>query len=144
LGRDPHQEIHHLNLNKIRDVLVETTMAAGAVHQRILVTMERVTVTVLEMAVLMMVTLGAREILCVEATTAKSLDLTSMRRMIAVIFLSLCKPQHLNLRLLLGPLSHLHQVKSVLEETTMARDVVPPRIPVMKERVTVMDQEMVV
>jgi len=137
------QEIHPLNPDKIRDVLEETTMVAGVVHQRIPVTMVREIAMVLVMVVPMMVMLVARVTLSVEATTVRSLAPTTMRRMIAVMFLSLCKPQHQHLRHPLGPLLNQPKVKSVQAETIMGRDVVPLKTPVMKEKVTVMAQETV-
>jgi len=57
------------------------TMTEGdAAHQRILVGREREIVTEQEMEVSMMETEDAVETLCVAATTASSLELTTMRR----------------------------------------------------------------
>ena len=95
--------IFHWSQLLISDVQGGTTKAEDVVLLRLLVMKEKETVMVQGMAAPMMVMLDAREILCAEATTARSLDLTIMRRMTAVIFLSLFRPQHQNLRLLLMP-----------------------------------------
>jgi len=55
-----------------------------AAHQRILVGREREIVTEQEMEVSMMETEDVVETLCVAATTASSLELTTMTRMTAV------------------------------------------------------------
>ena len=87
-----------------KDVPGEIIKTEDVALLRILVVKEKETVMVQGMEVSMMVMLGAEETWCVAVTTARSLDLITMRKMIAVTFLSLFKPQHLNLRLLLGPL----------------------------------------
>ena len=79
----------------------ETLMEEDVVHQKIHVTMERETVMDQLMVELMMDMLGAREILCVAATTVRSLATTIMRRMTAAIFQRLCRTHLLNHKLLL-------------------------------------------
>ena len=64
--------------------MVAIIKAEDAVRQRILVMKEKETVMVLVMVVVMMIIVDVREILCVEAIIAKSLDITIMKRMIAV------------------------------------------------------------
>ena len=64
--------------------MVETIKGEDAELLRTLAMKVRVTVTGRWMEGLMMVTRGARDLLCVAATTVKSLDLTTMRKMIAV------------------------------------------------------------
>jgi len=73
-----------LSLQQVRDVEAAITMAKGVVLLRILAMKEKETATDLEMEVLMMVMLDARETLFVEAIIAFSLELTSIPRMIAV------------------------------------------------------------
>ena len=74
----------HFNPETIRDVLGETFKEDDVVLQRIHVMKERETVMDLVMEVNMMVMKDAREILCVAATTVRSLVITITRRMIAV------------------------------------------------------------
>ena len=61
-----------------------TTKAEGAVHLRILVMKERVTVMDQVMEVVMMAMQGAEENLCVGVIIVRSLVLTTMTRMIVV------------------------------------------------------------
>merc|ERR1719232_388675 len=96
LVRDcPLQETHHQNLLKIRDVPVEIITEEDVARQRIHVGTERETVMDLQMEELMMDTQDVVEILFVEATTARSLVSTTMKRMIVAIFLKLSLQQHL-------------------------------------------------
>ena len=64
-------------------------MVEDVAHQKTLVNMEKETVMDLVMEEPMMVMLDARETLSVAATTARSLDDITMRRMTVVIFLRL-------------------------------------------------------
>jgi len=73
----------HLNLKQVKDVLVAIIKAGDAALLRILVTRVRVIVTVLVTEATMTVTEAAREIWCVGPTTAKSLVISTMRRMTA-------------------------------------------------------------
>ena len=71
---------HHQN----NDVPAVTTKLDGVVLQRIHVMRERATVMVLVMVVYMMVMMVVRGILFVEATTVRSLEPTTTRRMTVV------------------------------------------------------------
>jgi len=73
-----------LNLLQDRGAEDVTMMAEDAALQRILVVRERETVTEQVMGVSMMETEDALETLCVAATTARNLVLTTMIRMTAV------------------------------------------------------------
>ena len=69
---------------KVKDAVVAITKAEGVVHLRVLVMKEKETVMVLVMEVAMMAIEVVEETLSVEATTARSLELTITRRMIVV------------------------------------------------------------
>jgi len=84
-----HQETHQLNLLKVKDVPVGTTMVGDVVLQRTPVGTERETVMDLLMEELMMDIRVVREISCVAATTARSLVSTITRRTTVVTFLRL-------------------------------------------------------
>ena len=68
---------------QVRDVLGGIIMVRDAALLRTLVTRVRVTVTVLVTEVSMMDTEAAEEIWCVGPTTARSLVISTMRRMTA-------------------------------------------------------------
>ena len=64
--------------------MVAIIKAEDVVLPKILVVKEKVTVMVLVMEVVMMIIVDVREILSVAAIIASSLDITIMKRMIAV------------------------------------------------------------
>ena len=64
--------------------MVAIIKAEDVAHQRILAMKEKETVMVLVMVVVMMIIVDVREILSVAAIIASSLDITIMKRMIAV------------------------------------------------------------
>jgi len=84
-----HQEIHQVNLLKVRDVPGGTTTGGDVVLQRTHVGTERETAMDLLMAELMTDIRAVREIWCAAATTARSLVSTIMRKTIVVTFLKL-------------------------------------------------------
>ena len=133
-----------------------TTKLDGVVLQRIHVMKERVTVMVLVMVVYMMVMMVVRGILLVEATTVRSLATIIMRRMIAAN-VHHQEPNHSPTGQLTSTTTSPHQtfhnqtpmfpispllVRDVLGATSKEEDVVLQRIPAMRVRVIVMDQEM--
>merc|ERR1719322_1854431 len=79
------------SLHQVRDALVEIIKEEDVAHQRILVMKERVTVMDLVMEVVMMVIKAAKEILYVEATIARNLVHTIMKKMTVVK-----NPQNIN------------------------------------------------
>ena len=73
-----------MSLLLVRDVLEEIIRGEDVVLQRIHVMREKETVMDLEMEDNMMDMQGVREILCVEAIIVNSLELITMKKMIAV------------------------------------------------------------
>ena len=73
-----------MSLLLVRDVLEEIIRGEDVVLLRIHVMREKETVMDLEMEDNMMDMQGVREILCVEAIIVNSLELTTMKKMIAV------------------------------------------------------------
>jgi len=83
----------------------------------------------------MMVMMDVEVIWCVAATTASNLDITIMRRTIAVNSLTSTHLSQLNLPNLQR---HLHQIKDARVVTMDRDDAAVLKTPVMKERETVM------
>jgi len=118
-----------------------TTKVGGAVHLRILVMREKVTVMDLVMEVVMMDMQAVKEILFVVVTIVRSLDYSTTRRMTVVRD---PLPQQLQLvpYHVLELLLSLQQTRDAVAVTTKEEGAVLQRILVVKERVIVMDLEM--
>eukprot|EP00092_Neocalanus_flemingeri_P056749 GFUD01067318.1.p1 GENE.GFUD01067318.1~~GFUD01067318.1.p1 ORF type:complete len:297 (+),score=61.61 GFUD01067318.1:1-891(+) len=128
---------------KVKDAVVEIIKDEDVVLQRILVMKEKETVMALVMVVVMMVVLGVKEVLCVEAIIVKSLVHSTMKRTTAVKILQ-HQLENQKQFIILVLYWSLLLVKDAVAVIIKEGDAVLQKSLVMKEKETVTDLLMVV